>query len=67
MKEGPSLLIAMTAAVLCFAVQSPRAEAAESKPPVAKVQPVTETFFGTPVTDNYRYMEKLQDPYVAAM
>jgi prolyl oligopeptidase len=28
-------------------------------PPVAPVRPVTETLFGTKVTDNYRYMEKL--------
>jgi len=28
-----------------------------TKPPVAAVKPVTETFFGTALTDNYRYME----------
>ena len=28
-------------------------------PPVAPVKPVTETLFGTKITDNYRYMEKL--------
>ena len=28
-------------------------------PPVAPVKPVTETLFGTAITDNYRYMEKL--------
>jgi prolyl oligopeptidase len=33
-------------------------------PPTAPVRPVTETYFGTPVTDNYRYLENLQDPEV---
>lgn len=32
-----------------------------TRPPVAAVKPVTETFFGTTLTDNYRYMEAL-DP-----
>ncbi|MGO8670161.1 MAG: prolyl oligopeptidase family serine peptidase [Capsulimonadaceae bacterium] len=35
-------------------------------PPVAAVRPVTETFYGHKVTDNYRYMENLKDPYVVA-
>ena len=33
-------------------------------PPVAPVRPVTDTYFGTPVVDNYRYMENLSDPEV---
>jgi prolyl oligopeptidase len=33
-------------------------------PPVAPVRPVTDTYFGTPVVDNYRYMENLKDPQV---
>jgi prolyl oligopeptidase len=33
-------------------------------PPVAQVRPVTETFFGTTVTDPYRYMEDLASPEV---
>ncbi|HEV3425757.1 MAG TPA: prolyl oligopeptidase family serine peptidase [Paraburkholderia sp.] len=33
-------------------------------PPVAPVRPVTDTYFGTPVVDNYRYMENLKDPEV---
>lgn len=33
-------------------------------PPVAPVRPVTDTYFGTPVVDNYRYMESLDDPEV---
>lgn len=34
--------------------------------PVAPVRPVTETFFGTSVTDPYRYMEDLASPEVQA-
>ena len=33
-------------------------------PPVAPVRPVTDTYYGTPVIDPYRYMENLQDPEV---
>ncbi|WP_116140372.1 prolyl oligopeptidase family serine peptidase [Trinickia diaoshuihuensis] len=33
-------------------------------PPVAPVRPVQNVYFGTPVVDNYRYMENLQDPEV---
>ena len=50
----------------------PRAAAAAadapSGPPVARVEPVTETFFGQAVTDPYRWMENPKDkdwePYV---
>ncbi|MBV9737313.1 MAG: S9 family peptidase [Candidatus Eremiobacteraeota bacterium] len=33
-------------------------------PPPAPVRPVTETYFGTSVTDPYRYMENMSDPQV---
>jgi prolyl oligopeptidase len=33
-------------------------------PPVPSPQPVTEQFFGTTVTDAYRYFENMQDPVV---
>lgn len=33
-------------------------------PPVAPVRPVADTYFGTTVVDNYRYMENLKDPTV---
>ena len=35
-------------------------------PPVAPVRPVTDDYYGTKVTDNYRYMENLKDPEVQA-
>lgn len=33
-------------------------------PPAAPIHPVTDTYFGTTVVDNYRYMENLKDPAV---
>ncbi|KPC55300.1 prolyl oligopeptidase family serine peptidase [Amantichitinum ursilacus] len=32
------------------------------RPPVARVQPVTETLWGEKITDNYRWMENAADP-----
>ena len=40
------------------------AHAAPTTPPVAPVKPVTDTYFGTTVTDTYRYMEDLASPEV---
>jgi|HubBroStandDraft_2_1064218.scaffolds.fasta_scaffold09714_2 prolyl oligopeptidase len=37
------------------------------KQPVAPVTPVTETLYGTQVTDNYRYMEKMDPDTIAYM
>src|ERR1700749_4649693 len=34
--------------------------------PVAPVKPVTDTYFGTKVTDNYRWMEDLKSPELQA-
>src|SRR5581483_7834219 len=31
-------------------------------PPVAPIHPVVDDYFGTKVTDNYRWMENLKDP-----
>jgi prolyl oligopeptidase len=58
--------LAVTSAVTFAAAllaASAGARAAEG-PPVAPVRPVTDTYFGTPVVDNYRYMENLKDPEV---
>jgi len=35
-------------------------------PPEATPKPVTETFFGTPIVDPYRYLEDVKNPAVAA-
>ena len=60
MKEIESLF-ALTLATLLAA--SGAAYSADG-PPVAPVRPITDTYFGTPVVDNYRYMENLSDPEV---
>src|SRR5450759_5791006 len=40
--------------------------AGAQSPPVAPVRPVTTDYYGTPVVDDYRYMEDLADPEVKA-
>jgi hypothetical protein len=54
------------AAALAFAPLWPSlagaAPAARGGPPVARIEPVRETFFGTTVTDPYRWMENPKDP-----
>lgn len=50
-------------AVAGLAAQAPRAGNA---PPVAPVRPVVDVYFGTKVSDPYRYMENLKDPKVEA-
>jgi prolyl oligopeptidase len=47
--------------VFCAAAIMP----AHAKPPVAPVKNVTDTYFGTPVADPYRYMEDMKNPEVA--
>lgn len=49
-----------------LALGAPLALAAPPPPPVAAVIPVTDNYFGTPVTDNYRYFEDLKSPQVQA-
>jgi prolyl oligopeptidase len=36
----------------------------QQKPPVAPIKPVIDDYFGTKVTDNYRYMENFNDEVV---
>lgn len=43
---------------------NPTSVYALDKPANAKIQPVEDDYFGKKVTDPYRYMEKLDDPYV---
>ena len=40
------------------------AQAAPATPPAAAVKPATDTYFGTTVTDSYRYMEDVSAPEV---
>jgi prolyl oligopeptidase len=45
-------------------VDAQGARISSQPPPVAPVKPVTETYYGTTITDPYRYMEDLADPAV---
>jgi prolyl oligopeptidase len=58
-RHGVAVVVAGTLAGV-FSASS----AAVNAPPVAPVKPVTDTYFGTPVTDNYRYLEDLANPEV---
>src|ERR1700734_593847 len=51
--------------IACLLMSSRFAGATEP-PPMAPVRPVTDTYYGTEVTDNYRYLENLDDPAVQA-
>ncbi|MEJ0003825.1 MAG: prolyl oligopeptidase family serine peptidase [Pararobbsia sp.] len=61
MKPTKTILAAALATVLLGASG---ASWSADGPPVAPVRPVTTTYFGTPVVDDYRYMENLKDPEV---
>ena len=39
--------------------------AAQQRPPVAAARPVTDDYFGTKVTDSYRWMEDMKSPELA--
>ena len=45
---------------------APTVAAADSAPPAAPVRPVTDDYFGTKITDNYRYFEDRSNPDAAA-
>ncbi len=51
--------------LLPIVVLPPSARAADG-PPVAPVRPVTDTYFGTQVVDDYRWLEDLRNPEVQA-
>ncbi|MGF6530635.1 prolyl oligopeptidase [Paraburkholderia sp. GAS206C] len=57
-------VLALTLAVAFVSSAACSPAWAADGPPVAPVRPVTDTYFGTPVVDNYRYMENLKDPQV---
>lgn len=52
--------------ILVFLLASIVATAQTFKYPVTSVRPVTDVYFGTKVTDNYRWLEDLKDPDVQA-
>ena len=53
---------ARMAAFLAFTCAGASPAYAAAPPPVARVVPVTQTLFGTTLTDNYRWMENDSDP-----
>jgi len=62
-----ALFLVTTLSVVCttdLRSQYPKKASPPSRPPVALVRPVTENFYGTKFTDDYRYMENLEDPEV---
>jgi prolyl oligopeptidase len=63
MKPTKSFL-AETLTVTLLAVAAAGNAWSADDPPVAPVRPVTTNYFGTPVVDDYRYMENLKDPEV---
>jgi prolyl oligopeptidase len=50
--------------IMLLSLTASLASAAPPPPPVAPVVPVTDDYFGTRVTDNYRYFEDLKNPQV---
>ncbi|HEY6292439.1 MAG TPA: prolyl oligopeptidase family serine peptidase [Terriglobia bacterium] len=71
MRAGRLLCVLASIAILFISgSHTLRSQSAHSSPPpappVAPVRPVTDDYFGTKVTDPYRYMENLDDPEVQA-
>jgi prolyl oligopeptidase len=52
----------MASALLAVPLTVLAADSASLSQPAAPVKPVTDTYFGTKVTDNYRWMEDLKSP-----
>jgi prolyl oligopeptidase len=62
-----SIWVAAQTAPVSPAATTPAAAAPTSPAlPVARIAPVTDTYFGTQVSDPYRYMEDIKAPEVAA-
>src|SRR5262249_49682304 len=57
-------LAALSMIALSALLRAQSATVSRPSPPTAPVRPVTETYYGTKVTDPYRYMEALEDPEV---
>jgi len=56
-------LILSLAVAFSILSTAPLAWSADTQP-VAPIRPVTDTYFGTAVVDNYRYLENIKDPEV---
>jgi prolyl oligopeptidase len=56
----------VASAVALVVLLSPSGSFAQGKPPVAPIREVSDTYFGVPVRDPYRYLEKADDPEVMA-
>jgi len=50
--------------LICAASMAIAGDAPPAGPPKAEVRPVTEDYFGTRITDPYRYFENISDPQV---
>ena len=50
--------------LIIFLIEQGLAKDILQKPPLAKVEPVEDVYFGVEVSDPYRYMENLEDEYV---
>jgi prolyl oligopeptidase len=64
-----AILILLAASGILLAGDSATAQesaTAATHSPMAAVRPVTDDYYGTKVTDNYRYMENSKDPEVQA-
>jgi len=57
---GKKLGLAIVALAASLGTTTFAAETGPASPPVAAKKPVTETFFGTAVTDDYRWMEDMK-------
>jgi len=55
---------ALSLIALSALLRAQSATASPPSPPTAAVRAITETYYGTKVTDPYRYMEALEDPEV---
>jgi prolyl oligopeptidase len=65
---GPiALAIGLTASLGRAAADDPLAPLGIAKPPLAAVEAVAETLYGTPIVDPYRYFERMQAPTLAWM